>query len=169
MSTLAVVLVFVALGLGVLFVAMSGGRSRAPKGAGGYGRRTRRAWVGGFLVTLLVLGVGVPAAVIATVEARDDIPEANVSNLTAQEKQGRTLFGERCKICHALKAANAVAEVGPNLDQLRPPRALIVDAIENGRARGNGQMAADIVEGEDVEAVAAFVTKATGQTAERGQ
>jgi len=168
MSTLVVVLVFVALGLGVLFVAMSGGPKGAPKGAG-YGRRTRRVWVGGFLVTLLVLGVGVPAAVITTVEARDDIPEANVANLTTQEKQGRTLFGERCKICHALEAANAVAEVGPNLDQLRPPRALVVDAIENGRARGNGQMAADIVEGEDVEAVAAFVTKATGQTTDRGQ
>jgi mono/diheme cytochrome c family protein len=168
-STLVVVIAFVALALGVLFVAMSGGSRRGRERGGSSGRRTRRAWIGGFLVSLLVLGVGVPAAVIATVEARDDIPDANVANLTTQEKQGRTLFGERCKLCHALKAANATANVGPNLDQLRPPRALVIDAIENGRSRGNGQMAADIVEGAETEAVAAFVAKATGQTAERGQ
>jgi len=168
-STLVVVLVFVALGLGVLFVAMSGGPRGARQRVGRQGRRTRRAWIVGFVVALLVLGVGVPAAVIATVEARDDIPEANVSNLTAQEKRGRLLFGERCKLCHALEAANATANVGPNLDQLRPPRGLVVDAIEKGRSRGNGQMAADIVEGEDVDAVAAFVTKAVGQTTDRGQ
>ena len=39
----------------------------------------------------------------------------------------------------------------------------MLDAIENGRARGNGQMAADLVEGEDAEAVAQYVAVAVGQ------
>ena len=39
----------------------------------------------------------------------------------------------------------------------------MLDAIHNGRARGNGQMAADLVEGQDADDVAAFVAKAVGQ------
>ena len=74
------------------------------------------------------------------------------------------MFAERCRNCHTLKAANAVAQVGPNLDDLRPPKGLVLDAIKNGRSRGNGQMAAGLVEGQDAEDVAAFVAKAVGQT-----
>jgi mono/diheme cytochrome c family protein len=127
-------------------------------------RGTRRLALVNFLLALLILGLGIPAAVIATVDNRDDIPEANVENLTAAEKHGRQLFGERCANCHTLKAANAVAQVGPNLDDLRPPKALVLNAIHNGRAAGNGQMAADLVEGQDAEDVASFVAKAVGQT-----
>ena len=43
----------------------------------------------------------------------------------------------------------------------------MLDAIHNGRARGNGQMAADLVEGEDAEDVAAYVAKAVGQSGEK--
>ena len=107
---------------------------------------------------------GGPTLPGALVESRDSIPEANVSNLTAAEKSGRELFGRRCANCHTLQAANAAAQVGPNLDQLRPPKALVLDAIKNGRARGNGQMAADLYEGRQADEVAAFVAKAVGQT-----
>jgi mono/diheme cytochrome c family protein len=85
-----------------------------------------------------------------------------VTGLTEAEKHGRELFGLRCANCHTLKAANAIGRVGPNLDDLRPPRELVLDAIQNGRARGNGQMAADLYTGQDAEDVAAFVAKATG-------
>jgi len=166
MATLALVTVFVLLGLGVFFIAMQAGRGRrrrTPRGE----RTGQRVAVIAFLVALAALGVAIPAGVIAAVESRDDIPEANVSNLTAQEKDGRELFGEHCKNCHSLRAANAVAQVGPDLDQLRPPRNLVLDAIDNGRSRGNGQMPADLVEGEGAEAVAAFVAKAVGQTGAR--
>jgi mono/diheme cytochrome c family protein len=163
-STLVFTLVFVALGLTVLFVAISGGPGGARKRMASQSRGTRRLALVNFLLALLILGLGIPAAVIATVDNRDDIPEANVENLTAAEKHGRQLFGERCANCHTLKAANAVAQVGPNLDDLRPPKALVLNAIHNGRAAGNGQMAADLVEGEDADDVASFVAKAVGQT-----
>jgi len=164
MAVLAFTVTFVALGLAVLFVGLSGGPSGARKRMASQTKRTRRIALFNFVVALLVLGLGIPAAVIATVEGRIDIPEANVSNLTAAEKHGRELFGQRCANCHTLKASNAVAQVGPNLDTLRPPKNLVLDAIKNGRAKGNGQMAADLVEGEDADDVAAYVAKAVGQS-----
>ena len=163
-TTLVFVLVFVGLALGVLFVAMSGGTSGARARLASQSRGTRRLALFNFVVALVLLGFAIPAAVIATVTDRNDIPSANVSNLTKAEEHGRELFGERCRNCHTLKAANAVAQVGPNLDNLRPPKNLVLDAIHNGRARGNGQMAADLVEGQDADDVAAFVAKAVGQS-----
>lgn len=162
MSALVLVLFFVLLGISVLFLALSGGPKSKSKRPYSQTRRNRRLGMGAFIVALMGLGIGIPAAVIGAVEDRNSIPEANVSSLTPAEKEGRKLFGQNCKNCHSLKASNAVAQVGPSLDQLRPPKALVVDAIENGRARGNGQMAADLVEGSDVQKVAAYVAKATG-------
>ena len=164
-TTLVFTLVFVGLGLTVLFVAMSGGPKGARQRMASQSRGTRRLALVNFLLALVILGLGIPAAVIATVDNRNDIPQANVSNLTKAEEHGRELFGQRCRNCHTLKAANAVAQVGPNLDNLRPPKNLVLDAIHNGRAKGNGQMAADLVEGQDAEDVASFVAKAVGQPA----
>jgi mono/diheme cytochrome c family protein len=163
-TTLVFVLVFVGLALGVLFVALSGGTSGARARLASQSRGTRRLALVNFVLGLLILGIGIPAAVIASVDSRNSIPTANVSNLSAAEEHGRDLFGQRCRNCHTLKAANAVAQVGPNLDNLRPPKNLVLDAIHNGRARGNGQMAADLVEGQDADDVAAFVAKAVGQS-----
>src|SRR5215210_4929349 len=157
MAVLVVTTIFVGLGLTVLFIALSGGPSGARRRMASQTRRTRRIALFNFILAVLILGIGIPAAVIATVEARDDVPEANVSNLTAAEKRGRQLFGERCRNCHTLKASNAVAQVGPNLDTRRPNKVLVLDAIEKGRAQGNGNMAGDLVEGEDAEAVASYV------------
>jgi mono/diheme cytochrome c family protein len=167
MAVLVFTLVFVALGLSVLFVALSGGPSGARKRMASQSRRTRRIALFNFVVAVLVLGLGIPAAVIATVEGRNDIPEANVSNLTAAEEHGRELFGQRCANCHTLKASNAVAQVGPSLDTRRPNKILVLDAIRKGRAAGNGQMAADLVEGKDADDVAAYVAKAVGQSEQK--
>ena len=164
MSTLVFVLVWVVLGLGLLLIALSGGPGGALERLQTQTRTGRRVAVGAFLVALVVLGIGVPAAVIAAVDNRKDIPEADVTDLTAAEKHGQELFGRRCIYCHTLKAANAVAQVGPDLDALRPSKALVLDAIHKGRSQGKGQMAAGIYTGKDADDVAAFVAKAVGQT-----
>ena len=164
MTTLIFVLTWVILGLGLLLIALSCGPSGALQRLQSQSRGSRKAAIGIFVVALLVLGIGVPLAGISSVEARDDIPEANVSNLTAAEKHGRELFGRRCTQCHTLAASNAVAQVGPNLDTIRPPKALVLDALKNGRSRGSGQMAAGLYQGKDAEDVAAYVAKAVGQT-----
>jgi mono/diheme cytochrome c family protein len=164
MTALIFVLTWVVLGLGLLLIALSGGPSGALQRLQSQSRGSRRAAITLFVVALLVLGVGVPLAVISSVEARDDIPEANVSNLTAAEEHGRELFGARCTQCHTLAASKSVAQVGPNLDTLRPPKELVLDALKRGRARGQGQMAAGLYQGQDAEDVAAYVAKAVGQT-----
>ncbi len=169
MSTLLFVLAFVGLGLGVLFLAMSGSRRRSSGPELESKARTRRRLeVLGFALAFVLLGFGVPAAVIAAIESRNSVPEANITNLTAAEKTGRELFGQHCKNCHTLEAVNAVAKVGPNLDTLAPPKALVLDAIENGRSRGNGQMAPDLVEGKEADDVASFVAKAVGKAGGSG-
>ena len=166
MTVLAFILFWVLVALALFFVALSGGPSGARQRIHSQSRTGRRASYVLFALMLLGFGIGIPAGVTAVVKDRDDVPEANVSNLTEQEKTGREVFGERCRNCHTLQAAAAYAKVGPNLDELRPPASLVKDAIENGRSRGNGQMAADLVIGDDVDAVAAFVAKAVGQSAE---
>ena len=163
MTTLVFVLVWVVLGLGLLLIALSGGPSGALQRMQSQSRGSRKAWTVLFVIAVLILGVGVPLAVISSVEARDDIPEANVSNLTAAEEHGRELFGMRCAQCHTLAASKAVAQVGPNLDTLRPPKELVLDAIEKGRAGGQGQMPSKVVTGPDAEAVAAYVVKVAGR------
>jgi mono/diheme cytochrome c family protein len=164
MAVLAFVLFFLLLGLGVLFVAMTGGSKGARERMKTSSRRGRRGATLLFLLSIVVLGIAVPAAVIATDKGRDSIPEANVKNLTELQQRGRELFSQRCKNCHTLAAAKATARVGPNLDEVRPPKALVLDAIEKGRASGNGNMAAELVQGEDAEAVAQFVAVAVGSS-----
>ena len=162
--TLVFVLVWVALALGVLLVAMSGGIGGARGRLQSDSRRSRKLGLGAFAVALVVLGIGVPAAVIAAVESRNSIPEADIAELTADDRRGRQLFARRCGSCHTLEAAGSTAQVGPSLDQLRPTRELVLDAIEQGRSRGNGQMPSDLYGGDEAEAVAGFVAKAVGQT-----
>ena len=74
------------------------------------------------------------------------------------------VFGERCNNCHTLAAANTAGKVGPNLDQLKPPYALVLNAIQTGRIRGQGTMPADIVSGKDAQDVARFVAAVAGKT-----
>jgi mono/diheme cytochrome c family protein len=166
MSTLIFVLIWVVLGLGLLLVAMSGGPGGAAPRVMSTRRRGRRVAMVLFTLAVLTLGIGIPAAVISAVASNDSIPEANVTELTAAEKHGRELFGRRCASCHTLKAANAVAEIGPNLDAAPRTHAVVLDAIEKGRSAGNGQMAANLYTGQDAEDVARFVAKATGGTDE---
>lgn len=159
MAVLAFVLLFVLLGLGAFALAMSGGRrgrERPPS------RRGHPAIVWLFGLSVVVLGVAVPAYVIASEKDRDAIPEANVAQLTELQEEGRKLFGQRCRNCHTLKAAGATAKVGPTLNEPPRPKSLVLDAINNGRAAGNGNMPAQIFEGREAEAVAEFVAVASG-------
>jgi mono/diheme cytochrome c family protein len=164
MTTLVFVLAFILLGLGTFFIAMSGGTRGVGSAVHSQSRGSRKAATFLFLLALLVLGIGLPAAVIAGVHNRDDIPQASVGKLTAAELRGRELFGQRCAACHTLAASNAVAQVGPNLDDLAPNKAFVLNTIKNGKSDGNGQMPAGIYDGTDAEDVAAYVAKAVGAT-----
>ena len=157
------VLAFLALGLGVVFLAFSG-RGSARRRRGGAPTRAGRRFVA-VVVGIVVVGLGlaVPLA-IGVVNSNDHAKSAPGGvDLNASETAGRSVFAKNCATCHTLKASNAVGKVGPNLDVLHPPKGLILDAIKNGRARGQGQMPAGLVDGADAQNVAAYVAAVAGR------
>jgi cytochrome c553 len=160
MAALLFVSFFVALGLGVVLVAMRGG----PRGvrdtleAG----RTRPLHVTEFAVVaaIVLFGLIVPVLVLLGDQAAAG---PGGEKLSAKTKHGRELFSARCATCHTLEDAGAVGRVGPNLDELAPAAGLTVNAIEQGRARGAGQMPAQLLEGEDAKDVAAYIAEVSGR------
>jgi mono/diheme cytochrome c family protein len=153
---------WVVVGLGVFLVALRGGGRRRPRGAGGESRASRRGFVAMSVALWLVFGVVLPGLVLAS--AGEDKAKAAPGgvDLNAAQINGRELFAQNCSQCHTLRAVNAVGKVGPNLDELRPPKELVSNAVEQGRARGNGQMPAGLLAGQNVTDVAAFVAAVAG-------
>lgn len=162
MAALLFIGAWVLLGLIVFFIAMSGGPRGAREALYGQGRGTRRTV--GLLLTLVFVGMGiaVPAIVIAGNHRTEHAGAARVT-LTASQKHGRELFGQVCQQCHILAASDAVGQVGPNLDELKPPKALILDAVVNGRQRGAGTMPAGLYTGTDAQDVASYVAAVAGK------
>jgi mono/diheme cytochrome c family protein len=156
------VLAFLVLGLSVLFFAFSGrGGARTRRGAPS--RAGRRFVAVMVTIVIIALGVAVPLA-IGVVNGNDHAKNAPGGvDLSAAQTSGRAVFGKYCSTCHTLKASNAVGKVGPNLDVLHPPKGLILDAIAKGRARGQGQMPAGLVDGQDAQDVAAYVAAVAGR------
>jgi Cytochrome c len=175
------VLGFVILGLGTVLVAMRSGSRPKP---GGPGRSGRRWLVIGLPIVLIVIGIGIPALVLAgNVHHHSDVGPGGLvlfshsnakTNTNIDEVHGRHVFAEHCTTCHTLHGANAVGKVGPNLDLLigglggsdaaatKTKRAFILSAIEQGRERGSGQMPAQLVVGREAADVAAFVAAVAG-------
>ena len=153
---------WVVVGLGVFLVALRGGDRRRAARAGGESRGSRRGFIAVTVVVWLIFGVGLPALVLANAGQDKAKAAPGGVDLNTAEAKGRRLFAENCATCHTLHAVNAVGRVGPNLDQLRPPKELVANAIEQGRARGNGQMPAGLLAGQDIKDVAAFVEAVAG-------
>jgi cbb3-type cytochrome c oxidase subunit III len=49
-----------------------------------------------------------------------------------QSNNGKTIFTSNCGSCHTLKDAGTHGNVGPNLDQLKPPFATVQHQVING-------------------------------------
>jgi mono/diheme cytochrome c family protein len=165
---------WVVLGLGVFFMAIRGGPSAAvtvPGRRGSYA--ARRAVSSVFAVTFILFGIALPAVFLIGNHNRANGQVGGIT-LTASEKRGREIFGERCGLCHTLAAANAVGKVGPNLDLIQPTEQLVLHTIQNGclanpppgssqGCLGYGTMPADVIQGVDAEDVAKFVAKVAGK------
>ena len=151
---------FVALGLGVVLVAMRGGprgvRDTLERG------RTQRMHVAEWAVTaaIVLFGLIVPALVLLGDQAAAG---PGGTTLSAEQKEGREAFAERCAQCHTLEDAGAVGRVGADLDVLAPTEGLTVNAIEEGRARGMGQMPAQLLEAEEAKKVAKYIAEVAGR------
>jgi mono/diheme cytochrome c family protein len=72
---------------------------------------------------------------------------------------GKAMFASTCGGCHTLKAAGTTGTVGPNLDDLKPDKATVLDAIKTGP----GAMPENLYTGAEAEAVAEFVSSNAGK------
>lgn len=95
---------------------------------------------------------------------------------SADEERGRTLFIQKCGTCHAMAQAGTTAQIGPDLDDaFAAARAtgqtggtvegIVVAQVENPRPSTDNpavSMPADIVTGQDLEDVAAYVGEWAG-------
>src|SRR3954468_20151602 len=147
-ATTAFVIGFALIGLAVLLLAMRGGPRGARETLHTQTARGRTAVAAGIAGVALLFGVGIPALVLADNGDKDQQGPGGV-HLTAAQAVGRKVFAQNCSTCHTLRGAAASGKVGPNLDELRPPKGLVINAIEEGRARGQGQMPAQLVNGQD--------------------
>ena len=92
---------------------------------------------------------------------------------SSSDERGAQLFAERCSGCHTLGAASASGSKpegqvsggertnGPNFDTRKVQRDDVLFAIRNGGFSG-AVMPANIVVGDDAEAVADFLEKYSG-------
>ena len=98
------------------------------------------------LTTLAIAGCG-----------GDDGETAGRSGEAAQGEP-KQVFASTCGGCHTLAAADASGKVGPNLDEVKPDAAQVVQAIESGP----GQMPENLLEGSEAQAVADYVAANAG-------
>jgi len=166
---IAVVLIWVVLGLAVFFVAMRGGPKGARESLHTESKGGQRAVMLAVIV-LFAFGLVVPALVLASNGAHKASVAAGGVHLTAEQQKGREEFAHSCAACHTLAAVKSVGRIGPNLDVRvgddisteAGRKALVENAIAEGRARGLGQMPALLYQGKQAEEVASFVAAVAG-------
>jgi cytochrome c551 len=160
-EVLLVIVPFVVLGIGVIFVAFSGGPGAAREAYLTGGRRTFPLLI---LLLYVGLGIAVPAAVIASRgESEGAVGKLRTEEPTQREEEGKKLFIETCSSCHNLDAVNARGVTGPDLDDLGGlDRQRVMSAIRRG-GTGQGRMPAGLLRGEEAEAVAIYVSRVAGQ------
>jgi mono/diheme cytochrome c family protein len=173
LAVIAFVAFWVILALVLVFIAIRGGVGGAREALQTQSRGGRKAAVVIFAFVYVAFGVAIPLLFLTGNHSNASAQIGGIK-LTADEKQGRELFGQHCGVCHTLAGANAVGKIGPNLDQLKPPKQLVLNTINNGclpnpppksqeACLGQGVMPADLVEGQQAEQVAAFVSRVAGQ------
>ena len=67
----------------------------------------------------------------------------------------------QCGVCHTLQAAGSAGNIGPDLDQLKPPMSQIIYVVTNGI--GVMQAWKGILTYEEIEAVAYYVFNSTNK------
>ena len=160
MAAAAFVIAFIAIGVGVIFVAFSGGPGRAREAYLTGGRRAFR-----FIIPAIYIAFGVALPVLVLSDR--DRAEGGVGHLKDQKpttrlSDGRDLFRATCASCHSLAAINARGVTGPNLDEIgQVTKQRIVAAIEVG-GTGQGRMPPRLLEGENAEKVAEYVAEVAG-------
>ena len=164
------VIFWVVRGLAGLFVAMRGGPRGARRQSLHTESKASQRAVMAVVVIAFAFGLVVPALVLAFNGANKASVAVGGVHLNAEQQHGRVLFSQSCAVCHTLAATKSQGHLGPNLDvrlgaQIPTEagrRALVLSAIAEGRARGLGQMPAQLYQGRDAEAIADFLAATAG-------
>ena len=120
-----------------------------------------------FGIFAAIFGILLPVWAISKEGGESASPE----RVAASDQESKELFQQNCGSCHTLARAGTDGIVGPNLDDLLgqgTPEANITrvqNAIKNGfnTDEFQGYMPAGIVQGQDAEDVADFVSRVAGQ------
>lgn len=166
---IAFVIFWLLAGLIVFFAAMRGGPRGAREALHTESKPGQRLVTLG-VVVLFAFGLVVPALVLAFNADHKASVGVGGLHLNAKQQKGRELFARSCAVCHTLEAVKSVGRIGPNLDvrvgddisTAAGRKALVLNAIEEGRARGLGQMPAMLYQGKEAEQVADFVAAVAG-------
>ena len=170
MATFGLILLFVLLGGAVAFIAYSGGPSKAREA---YLTRGNTFFKIAIPLVYVGLGIAIPAVVIANGGEKEGNTGA-LANTVPDKKleNGKELFQNTCATCHSLKAVNAQGVTGPDLDGLgldsstpearKTSEQRILTAIKIG-GTGQRRMPANLLQGENAAAVAAFVVDVAGR------
>jgi hypothetical protein len=165
---------WVVLGLGLFLVAVRGGPGGVRAALQSQERGGRQALGIAFVVAYVGFGVALPVVFLVGNHSNANAQFSGLK-LTAAEKTGRELFGQKCGVCHTLAAANAIGKVGPNLDQIQPSQSLVLHTIQYGCLQnpgpsnpnetclGQGTMPPAILQGKQAQQVAAFVARVAGK------
>ena len=90
------------------------------------------------------------------------VGEVAGTGVTAEKPtDGKSIFTSTCGGCHTLADAGTTGTVGPNLDQAKPPKALVVDRVTNGF--GVMPSFKDALDPAQIQAVADYVSSAAGR------
>jgi mono/diheme cytochrome c family protein len=161
MATLGLVLIFLVVGSGVIFVAYTGGL-----GAARQAYLTRGSTFFKIAIPLVYVGIGmaIPAIIIANGEAKEGSSGALANKVPDKKlEEGKVLFQGTCAACHSLRAVNARGVTGPNLDRVgQMTEKRVLSAIKNG-GTGMRLMPANLLQGESADAVAAYVADVAGR------
>ena len=161
MEIIAFLIPFVLLGVAVIFIAFSGGPSAAREAYLTKGGTAFRVTIP---ILYIVLGVGVPALVLANKgEAEGGTGALESEELSDEAERGKMLFRQQCASCHSLAAVNARGVTGPNLDRIgEVTEDRILNAIRIG-GTGQDRMPSGLLEGEEAQEVAKYVSEVAGR------
>ena len=127
----------------------------------------RRSVAAGILAPLVLLLAACGSGTTTTPTPNTVIGNAPTTSTTASgggkgnAAAGKAVFKSNCSSCHTLADAGAKGTVGPNLDQLKPPEALVVTQVTNG----GGVMPAfkGTLTPQQIQDVAAYVSSVAGK------
>ena len=107
---------------------------------------------------LVACVVGLAVVAYAVVRFSDHPPYGDQNrSLTASERHGRAVFARNCSSCHTLRASNATAQIGPDLDYSQPTVEQVEHFIANGGRSPMAVMPSGLVTLDDARDVARYV------------